>query len=343
MFGPFRMRCLRKQMLRHSIRSSFIVFIVAVLLCEPEIVAASAFDPSQPWLWVFIAFVVLALAIGLYALFWRRRFPVIDLSNATENNGDVFHIENTLNALKSPVEKAIRLVEYVRLDLERNLVCSMIPFFWRYFSIRRQCAALRRVQTLLSSPTPLHIPDLMEEIQSGRVDVDQDTKKWLSYELAKKTSIRFTEATPDEQVGRASRSASISVMRNSNDASDVRSLSAIGNWSFNVFSLVEDNKEELPLAAVGFCLFLKFNLFKKLGLDMDTVENLMFALDDAYRKNPYHNSLHAADVAQTTSYLIEQTNCLDLIRPLDHATLILAALCHDIDHPYVQSMYVFIE
>lgn len=285
-------------------------------------------DPSKLGLWLIIAGIIgFFLFIGW--IWWRSRFPSTNLE-LLSIRGSTFGIDQTLTALQSPVEKAIHLVECVQIDMQRNLFCLVIPFFWRYATIRRQLQTLEQARQLLSNPMPLLSPDLMEEINSGRVQVDRDTKNWLAYELARRTERQYDRS---QQHGnpRKSRSYSISVMRN--DSTDTGPLSTIGKWAFDVFLLKEESNEELPLAAVGFCLFLKYNLFKRLALDMDRVELLMVAIDDGYRKNPYHNHLHGADVAQTASYLIQRTECVILFRPQDILAIILAALCHDIDHP----------
>ncbi|CAK9293458.1 unnamed protein product [Gordionus sp. m RMFG-2023] len=49
--------------------------------------------------------------------------------------------------------------------------------------------------------------------------------------------------------------------------------------------------------------------------------------------NPYHNSLHAADVTQALHCLIQEEKWYEYLKPEDIFSVIIAAMCHDINHP----------
>ncbi|XXQ35127.1 Phosphodiesterase [Plasmodiophora brassicae] len=241
--------------------------------------------------------------------------------------------------IESSIEKAIRIVNSVRDDLEGSLPCSVFPVCGRQVELRRQVNALLEVERLLGNPLPLHLPDVLQAVHSGDVSADKDTEAWLSYELANRSSMIDTWTTNREEFlaregmgKRPSRSHSIISMRDSTPLSP--HLQIIDSWDFDVFNLVDQGKEQMPLAAVGFCLFLKHDLFKKLELDMDKVESLMANIDDSYTNtNPYHCNLHGAEVAHTVSYMLTHGGFYSKLKPSDVAAMIVAALCHDIAHP----------
>jgi hypothetical protein len=61
--------------------------------------------------------------------------------------------------------------------------------------------------------------------------------------------------------------------------------------------------------------------------------NFCRTLTKSYRKNPYHNFGHAFDVAQMCFKMVYKTKAQDLLTELDMLALMLAAICHDVDHP----------
>ena len=48
--------------------------------------------------------------------------------------------------------------------------------------------------------------------------------------------------------------------------------------------------------------------------------------------NPYHNNLHAADVLQTTHWMISQTGLKDWMSDLEIFSLLMSAIIHDYNH-----------
>jgi 3'5'-cyclic nucleotide phosphodiesterase len=49
-------------------------------------------------------------------------------------------------------------------------------------------------------------------------------------------------------------------------------------------------------------------------------------------KNPYHNNLHAADVAQTVHHVLCQTGLMHWLTDLEIFATLVAALIHDYEH-----------
>ncbi|VDD83443.1 unnamed protein product [Mesocestoides corti] len=72
----------------------------------------------------------------------------------------------------------------------------------------------------------------------------------------------------------------------------------------------------------------------KLQLDSTKLENLLLRLEIGYSKykNPYHNLMHATDVAQTCHVILTTSRLRDYLSDLDIFAVIYAALIHDFEH-----------
>eukprot|EP00108_Taenia_solium_P011958 TsM_000588600 transcript=TsM_000588600 gene=TsM_000588600 len=69
-------------------------------------------------------------------------------------------------------------------------------------------------------------------------------------------------------------------------------------------------------------------------IDSTRLENLLLRLEIGYSKykNPYHNLIHASDVAQTCHVILTTSKLRDYLTDLDVFAVIYAALIHDFEH-----------
>ncbi|KAH9281338.1 High affinity cAMP-specific 3',5'-cyclic phosphodiesterase 7A [Echinococcus granulosus] len=117
-------------------------------------------------------------------------------------------------------------------------------------------------------------------------------------------------------------------------------LQPLLHWNFNLFTL-ERLTAGFPLLAIGKYLFEKSKFFQKFHLDHFLVVRLLRQIEDLYHENnPYHNALHAADVTQATYCLLKRLRVEKSISAFDFMCAILAAICHDIDHPGVNQAFL---
>jgi len=97
------------------------------------------------------------------------------------------------------------------------------------------------------------------------------------------------------------------------------------------------------LSAVAFAAFQKFGLFRKLRLDEQKFLRFVTAVQEAYNdQNPYHNSLHAADVVQGAAALLKLPSSAEVchyINPLEVLGCLLAAIVHDMGHKGLNNSY----
>lgn len=112
------------------------------------------------------------------------------------------------------------------------------------------------------------------------------------------------------------------------------------NWEFDIFKL-EEVTGRRPLAYLGMNLLTHYNVNKTLGVDERTLFNWLSVIEQHYHiDNSYHNSTHAADVMQATSVFLDRDRIKRSLDDLDEACCLIAAACHDIDHPGKSSAFL---
>ena len=55
-------------------------------------------------------------------------------------------------------------------------------------------------------------------------------------------------------------------------------------------------------------------------------------LESVYLSNPYHNAIHAIDVANSAAFFLEN-GLSDLITQFEASCLLISCLAHDVGHP----------
>jgi len=76
-----------------------------------------------------------------------------------------------------------------------------------------------------------------------------------------------------------------------------------------------------------------FDVINTLQIDIAKMKTFIYLVRTSYRKNYYHNFEHAFDVTQAAFSLITTYSLHKHFTPLDIAALLIACLCHDVDHP----------
>ncbi len=106
-------------------------------------------------------------------------------------------------------------------------------------------------------------------------------------------------------------------------------------WKFDVFKYHEDE-------LLGFAkqMFVQLDLLSDFGIRPATLENFLGAIKCLYKKNPYHNWVHAFDVMQATFCVLVRFGGLAKLTRLDLLVLLVSALCHDLGHPGVNNAHL---
>lgn len=89
-----------------------------------------------------------------------------------------------------------------------------------------------------------------------------------------------------------------------------------------------------PVKYLGYDLLNRYGIIHKFKVPPATLEIFLNKIEEGYCKfkNPYHNNLHAADVAQTVHYILCQIGLMHWMSDLEIFATLLAALIHDFEH-----------
>uniref|UniRef100_A0AAY4APU1 Phosphodiesterase n=1 Tax=Denticeps clupeoides TaxID=299321 RepID=A0AAY4APU1_9TELE len=119
-----------------------------------------------------------------------------------------------------------------------------------------------------------------------------------------------------------------------------KELEDLNKWSFNIFRVAELANNR-PLSCIMYAIFQERDLLKTFRIPVDTFVSYVMTLEDHYHSNvAYHNSLHAADVTQSTHVLLS-TPALDAVfTDLEILAALFAAAIHDVDHPGVSNQFL---
>ncbi|XP_062849852.1 3',5'-cyclic-AMP phosphodiesterase 4B isoform X2 [Trichomycterus rosablanca] len=119
-----------------------------------------------------------------------------------------------------------------------------------------------------------------------------------------------------------------------------KDLENVNKWGLNI-SRIADHSHQRPLTCVMYAIFQERDLMKTFKIPMDTFVTYMMTLEDHYHSDvAYHNSLHAADVAQSTHILLSTPALEAVFTDLEILAAIFAAAVHDVDHPGVSNQFL---
>ncbi|KAL0091189.1 hypothetical protein F4703DRAFT_1837727 [Phycomyces blakesleeanus] len=86
-------------------------------------------------------------------------------------------------------------------------------------------------------------------------------------------------------------------------------------------------------------LFVKLGVNSSLGVTPSQLLDFFIDADAAYLETPYHTFYHAADVVTIVFYLLTEMTASKYLLPIDIASLMIAALCHDTGHTGYNNLY----
>ncbi len=114
-------------------------------------------------------------------------------------------------------------------------------------------------------------------------------------------------------------------------------LSTATDWaSFDVFALHRAS-DGRPLELVTSHLIKTLGLVERLQLDVARLSSFLAAAEAAYCPQPYHNSVHAADVVQAVGAMACADPWASTLEDWETLALLLAAATHDLGHPGVNN------
>ena len=131
-----------------------------------------------------------------------------------------------------------------------------------------------------------------------------------------------------------------------------RLLGDVDKWEYDVFGIQTqmsgDDHYSLPSQPKGgslfftmYALMMRHGLFQKFKVDEKIFLNWLSAIEAGYHGNPYHNSMHAADVLHITHFILSKGGLVKKINLTDEDVLaaLFAASIHDYDHPGINNSF----
>ncbi|KAM6038297.1 LOW QUALITY PROTEIN: 3',5'-cyclic-AMP phosphodiesterase 4A [Chlamydotis macqueenii] len=119
-----------------------------------------------------------------------------------------------------------------------------------------------------------------------------------------------------------------------------KELDNLNSWGLNIFRVSEFSNNR-SLSCIMYSVFQQRELVRTFRIPEGTLLAFALALEEHYRPDvAYHNSLHAADVLQSTHVLLA-TPALDAVfTDLEILAALFAAAIHDVDHPGVSNQFL---
>lgn len=94
-----------------------------------------------------------------------------------------------------------------------------------------------------------------------------------------------------------------------------------------------DCTQDRPLHMVGNYCIRKFRLDETFDIPEPVFVSFFETLESMYKKNPFHNSSHAADMLISYIYFINKSVLSEYFQESDILASIVACLGHDVGHP----------
>uniref|UniRef100_A0A915AEJ4 Phosphodiesterase n=1 Tax=Parascaris univalens TaxID=6257 RepID=A0A915AEJ4_PARUN len=223
------------------------------------------------------------------------------------------YILHQLNTGQLPLDDLKRNIEYAALVLETAYMDET----------RRICDE----DDDLSEVTPETVPDEVREWLAATftrqtVSSKREKPKFKSVANAIRTGIFFDKMFRKAQTVLPPIPPEIAAL-----------MKNVDSWSFNPFE-VHEVSDGHALKYVGLELFNRYGFFERFKIPYPTLENYLATLEVGYSKhnNPYHNVIHAADVTQSSHFMLSQTGLASSLSDLDLLAVIFGALIHDYEH-----------
>lgn len=100
-------------------------------------------------------------------------------------------------------------------------------------------------------------------------------------------------------------------------------------WTINFDSL---DWTEIGYFQVVFAIFHRFGIQQTFSVSNEKLYRFLIELRGGYRAVPYHNWAHAVDVLQFTAYQAHISHLDEKIPKVEMFALLVAAICHDLNH-----------
>jgi hypothetical protein len=116
-------------------------------------------------------------------------------------------------------------------------------------------------------------------------------------------------------------------------------LSQSGQWDFDIFGFAEATFGH-PLLYLSYYMIKKLRILEDFKVEEISLLQYLDEIEMTYQRNPYHNSVHAADMLQAMWVFLNDDRLNGVLTRLELLAVILACTVHDVDHPGVTNAFV---
>lgn len=116
-------------------------------------------------------------------------------------------------------------------------------------------------------------------------------------------------------------------------------MQRINDWGVNIFK-IHDLSRNHSLVTVTYSLLKRRGLIRLFNIPPNILVNYLFHIENHYRMNLYHNSIHAADVVQSINVLLNSPTLEGSFSDLEIFAALIAAAIHDVDHPGLSNQFL---
>eukprot|EP00004_Rigifila_ramosa_P003116 TRINITY_DN1326_c0_g1_i5.p1 TRINITY_DN1326_c0_g1~~TRINITY_DN1326_c0_g1_i5.p1 ORF type:complete len:1469 (-),score=315.52 TRINITY_DN1326_c0_g1_i5:74-4432(-) len=230
-----------------------------------------------------------------------------DVSQVHEMHEAMTEMESRIETLRTEVttvfEAPIQVVVKTIEEISRGS-----------YSVTEAREKLMKCLKLLSS-SDLFQPDFSQLLR----DLDKETEQWiLAQYTSPHVSVTVSHSWPD--VGSLQR--------------PVERLTMLRDWNFDCIMHSEE-----ALLNFSVDIFHQLGLTQQFSIPEANLRSFLLDIRNNYRKNPFHNFQHAFSVFHISYLFLVTTSAAKWLTNLDMFALLIAALCHDLDHPAVNNGY----
>ncbi|CDW55503.1 protein pde g; protein pde c; protein pde b; prot ein pde a [Trichuris trichiura] len=119
----------------------------------------------------------------------------------------------------------------------------------------------------------------------------------------------------------------------------VNAIGEIDRWGMDVFKF-HRLCDSHSLTTVTFTVMKNRGLIREFRINTTMLLTYLLHLEDHYRQNSYHNSIHATDVTQTVHVMFSAPSLNSVFTDLEKFAVIFAAAIHDVDHPGLTNQFL---
>ncbi|KAK9820126.1 hypothetical protein WJX72_006367 [[Myrmecia] bisecta] len=180
--------------------------------------------------------------------------------------------------------------------------------------------------------------DLCQDTEGD--ELDESARAYLLSYRDKFTRKNLIPRGHGELVGDSPKSSHSATASNIHDPVLAAEMDKLDDWdTFDIFKVAELSKGR-PLVTVVMALLRRYDLLDKLTLPLAKTRSFFREIEAAYRHNPYHNSLHAADVTQSLGCMFACDEFTSQLTDLEMLSMIIATSVHDVGHPGVTNEFL---